>query len=481
MREVGVAHGTREPGKSKSPGTVPARGRRGGDPNGAAQGEGVTLDRATCAGGRVSSERRTDGCCGNDRGGAREETRDVVAGSPVGKRTMRARKAHSLIGLVYDRRDLRRAWERVKKNKGAGGVDGVTIARFEENLEHYLDVLHRQLKEGRYRPRPVKRVEIDKPGTTKKRPLGIPTVMDRVCQQALVQVLEPIFEPTFREASFGYRPGRSAHMAMRRIWRQLGQAEWIVDGDISDFFGLLSHERLIDLVADRVADGKVLSLIRSMLTAGALVDGVFESAIAGTPQGGVASPLLSNIYLTVFDERMAEAGFALTRYADDWVIVCRSRAEAERALASARAVLEGELGLRLHPDKTRIVHITRGFEFLGYKIGRGRGLRHKRFKGKVRTATNRRNPKDLEGVLAELNPILRGWGNYYRRAHVRRLFNRLNHWIVMRVWSHQHKHWRNAGWRHLPDRRLYGELGLVNLLQLIPSMENYYRQKGLVR
>ena len=173
-----------------------------------------------------------------------------------------------------------------------------------------------------------------------------------------------------------------------------------------------------------------------MLTAGALRDGVFESAIAGVPQGGVASPLLSNIYLTVFDERMAEAGFALTRYADDWLIVCRSRTEAERALASARAVLEGELGLPLHPEKTRIVHITRGFEFLGYKVGRGKGLRHKaggpslyalptdrsikRFKDKVRTATNRRNPKDLEGVLAELNPIVRGWGNYYRRAKVRR-------------------------------------------------------------
>ena len=472
-------------------------GRRGGDPKGAVQGEGVTLGRAIRTGGWVSSERRADGCCGNDRGGAREETRDPVAMSPVGKRTTRARKAHSLIGQVYDRRNLQRAWERVKKNKGAGGVDGVSIARFDEDRERYLDVLHQRLKEGRYRPRPVRRVEIEKPGTTKKRALGIPTVMDRVCQQALVQVLEPIFEPTFREASFGYRPGRSAHMAMRRIWRQLGRAEWIVDADIADFFGSLSHELLVDLVADRVADGKVLSLVRSMLTAGALRDGVFESAVAGTPQGGVASPLLSNIYLSVFDQKMSQAGFALTRYCDDWVIICRSQAEAKRALASAREVLEGELGLRLHPEKTRIVHITRGFEFLGYKIGRGKGLRHKaggpslyavptdrsieRFKDKVRTATNRRNPEDLEGVLAELNPIIRGWGNYYRRAHVRRLFNRLNHWIVLRVWNHRHKHWRNAGWRELPDRRLYGELGLVNLLQLIPSMESYYRQKGLVR
>jgi RNA-directed DNA polymerase len=232
---------------------------------------------------------------------------------------MRARKAHSLIGQVYDRRNLRRAWERVKKNKGAGGVDGMTIARFDEDRERYLDVLHQQLKEGRYRPRPVKRAWIDKPGTSKKRPLGIPTIMDRVGQQALVQVLGAIFEPTFREESFGYRPGRSAHMAMRRLWRQLGQAEWIVDADIADFFGSLSHELLIDRVADRVADGKVLSLIRSMLTAGALVDGVVESAVAGTPQGGVASPLLSNIYLSVFDEKMAQAGFKLTRYADDCV------------------------------------------------------------------------------------------------------------------------------------------------------------------
>jgi RNA-directed DNA polymerase len=410
---------------------------------------------------------------------------------------MRAQKAHSLIGRVYDPRNLRRAWERVKENRGAGGVDGMTIARFEEDRERYLDVLHRQLKEGRYRPRPVKRVEIDKPGTDKKRPLGIPTVMDRVCQQALVQVLQPIFVPTFREESFGYRPGRSAHMAMRRIWRQLGQAEWIVDADLADFFGTLSHELLIDRVADRVADGKVLSLIRSMLTAGALRDGVYESAVAGTPQGGVASPLLSNIYLHVFDERMAQAGFALTRYADDWVIVCRSQAEAKRALASARAVLEGELGLRLNTEKTRIVHMARGFEFLGYRIGRGKGLSHKaggpslyaiptdrsvrRFKDKVRAATNRRNPKDLEGVLDELNPIIRGWGNYYRRAHVRRQFNRLNRWIVMRVWSHQQKRWRNAAWRHLPERRLYGELGLVNLLQLIPSMEDYYRRRGYAR
>src|SRR6266545_5291104 len=408
---------------------------------------------------------------------------------------MQARKAHSLIGQLYDPRNLARAWERVKENRGAGGVDGVTVARFEENRDHYLALLHQKLKDGSYRPRPVRRVEIDKPGSTAKRPLGIPTVMDRVCQQALRQVLEPIFEPTFSEVSFGFRPGRSAHMAMRRIWGQMQQGgRWIVDADIADFFGTISHDRLVALVAERVADSKVLGVVRQILTAGALRDGVYESTVAGTPQGGVISPLLSSIYLHVFDEWMERAGFQLTRYADDWLVVCRTRAEAEQALASARAVLEGELGLRIHPEKTRIVHVSQGFEFLGYRIGLGRGLRFKsggsvlyaiprqrsvdRFKDKVRALTRRRIAVPLEELIEALNPVIRGWGMYYRRANVRRLFNRLNMWIVRRIWGWRFKRWRNAGWRTLPEKRLYGEYGLVNLLQLIPSMREYYRQKG---
>ena len=387
---------------------------------------------------------------------------------------MRAQKAHSLISQVYDPRNLQRAWERVKENDGCAGVDGMTIARFEQDRDHYLDVLHRQLREDRYRPRPVKRVEIDKPGTTRKRPLGIPCILDRVCQQALSQVLAPIFEPTFLGVSFGYRPGRSAHMALRRVWEHLRQADWIVDADIVDCFGTLSHKILVDAVAERVADGRVLRLIRQMLTAGVLTDGVYESAIAGVPQGGVASPLLSNIYLHIFDVEMERVGFALTRYGDDWVIVCRSRVEAERALASARAVLEGKLGLRLHPEKTRIVHITQGFEFLGYKIGRGKGSHYKagrptlyaiprdrsiqHLRDKVRMITRRRNPKSLAGMVNELNPVVRGWGMYYRRAHVRRLFYRLDRWIVRRVRSFYFKRWRNAGWRLWPERRLYEEM-----------------------
>ena len=425
-----------------------------------------------------------------------EDTRDDAPGNQVGKKRVQVWKAHSLIGQAYDPRNLVRAWERVRENRGAGGVDRVSIDRFEREQGRYLSVLQQRLADGCYRPQPVRRVEIDKPGSTAKRPLGIPTVMDRVCQQALRQVLEPIFEPTFSETSFGFRPKRSAHLAMRRIWGQLqAGGRWIVDADIADFFGTISHDRLVALVAERVADGKVLGLIRQILTAGALRDGVYESTVAGTPQGGVISPLLSNIYLHVFDEWMERAGFQVTRYADDWLAVCRTREEAERALASARAVLE-ELGLRIHPEKTKIVHVTQGFEFLGYKIGVGKGLRFKqggiglyaiprqrsidRFKDKVRALTRRRIAVPLEELIHALNPVIRGWGMYYRRANVRRLFNRLNLWIVRRVWGWRFKRWRNAGWRTLPETRLYGEYGLVNLLQLIPSMRDYYRQKGYI-
>src|SRR5262249_14450164 len=238
----------------------------------------------------------------------------------------------------------------VKVNKGAGGVDGVTIARFEEKRDDYLSLLHQKLKDGSYRPRPVRRVEIDKPGSTTKRALGIPTVMDRVCQQAVVQILEPNFEPTFRDESFGFRPGRSTHMAMRRIWRQLKAGNsWVVDADIADFFGTLSHSTLIDLVARRVADGKVLRLLWQFLEAGVLRDGQVEPSLTGVPQGAVASPLLSNVFLHVFDEKMAAAGFALTRYGDDWVITCKTRREAERALGSARAGPGSGRGLGPYP------------------------------------------------------------------------------------------------------------------------------------
>jgi RNA-directed DNA polymerase len=199
-----------------------------------------------------------------------EDTRDDSLVGQVARKGVQVRKAHSLIGQVYDPRNLARAWERVRENRGAGGVDRVSIDRFEQDHRRYLTVLHQRLADGTYRPQPVRRVEIDKPGSAAKRPLGIPTVIDRVCQQALRQVLEPVFEPTFSEVSFGFRPKRSAHLAMRRIWGQMqAGGRWIVDADIADFFGTISHDRLVALVAKRVADGKVLSLIRHPCRSGA--------------------------------------------------------------------------------------------------------------------------------------------------------------------------------------------------------------------
>lgn len=406
------------------------------------------------------------------------------------------RKVHSLIDKVYKRKNVAIAWERVRANRGSGGVDGQSIEAFEEELEKHLERLHAELRDEQYRPRPVKRVRIPKVGKPGQyRQLGVPTVYDRVCQQALLNRLEPIFEPVFDDASFGYRRGRSAKDALRKVWRELHEGrEWIVDADLRDFFGSVDHEKLLALVAQRVADGRVLRLIRAMLTAGSYSDGRLFPTERGTPQGGVISPLLSNILLTPFDKEMRRRGYRLTRYADDWLITCRSRAEAHQALRDATRVLEA-LGVQLNPQKTRIGHVRYGFEFLGYKIKCGKGLRLspnkirsgarsgtiyayptqksiERFKDTVRSRTRRRAPVTTEELIEQLNPVLRGWGQYYHRAHVRRLFNQLDRWIVRRIWSHHHKRWRCCGWKTLPESKLYGEYGLVNLIGLIPSISS---------
>jgi len=406
-----------------------------------------------------------------------------------------AKKVHSLIDKVYKRKNLEMAWEKVKENRGSGGVDGQNLEAFEAQLNQELDRLHRELKEDTYRPLPVRQHPIpkrDKPG--EYRMLGIPAIYDRVCQQALLNRLEPIFEPIFDDASFGYRRGRSTKDALRKIWKEIQSgSEWIVDADLRDFFGSVDHEKLLTLVAQRVADGRVLRLIKAMLKAGSYGKGQLFPSERGTPQGGVVSPVLSNVLLTPFDREMLLRGYQLTRYADDWVITCKSAAEARAAVEAARRILK-QLGVELHPQKTRIVHVRYGFEFLGYKIKRGKRKLHlpgskirsqarqgalyaypkersiRRFMDRVRQRTKRRMPLRTKELIAELNPLLRGWGEYYKRAHVRLLFNRLDRWIIRRIWSHRYKHWRNAGWKRLPPRVLYREHGLVNLVGLIPSI-----------
>jgi RNA-directed DNA polymerase len=406
-----------------------------------------------------------------------------------------AKKVHSLIDKVYKRKNLEMAWEKVKANRGRGGIDGQSLQAFEGQLNQQLDRLQRELKEDTYQPLPVRQHPIpkrDKPG--EYRMLGIPAIYDRVCQQALLNRREPIFEPIFDDASFGYRRGRSTKDALRKVWKEIQSgSEWIVDADLRDFFGSADHEKLLTLIAQRTADGRVLRLIEAMLKAGSYGQGRLFPTERGTPQGGVVSPLLSNILLTPFDREMRLRGYQLTRYADDWVISCKSAAEARAAVEAARRILK-QLGVELHPQKTRIVHVQRGFEFLGYQIKRGKRklylpeskIRSQvrqgglyaypkaksvgRFMEQVRQRTRRRIPLTTEELIAELNPLVRGWGEYYKRAHVRRLFHRLDAWIVRRIWSHRFKRWRNPGWKRLPRETLYGAYGLVNLVGLIPSL-----------
>ena len=406
-----------------------------------------------------------------------------------------ARKVHSLIDKVYQRKNLELAWERVRANRGSGGVDGQSLEAFGEQRDGQLEQLQRELKEDAYQPQPVRQAPIPKVGGKpgEQRMLGVPTVRDRVCQQALLNRLEPIFEPVFDDANFGYRRGRSTKDAMRKVWKEIQSGkEWIVDADLKDFFGSIDHEKLLMLVAQRIADGRVLRLIKAMLKAGSYGRGRLFPTERGTPQGGVVSPLLSNILLTPFDWEMRRKGYQLTRWADDWVITCQSAAEAQAAVTAARKIL-AQLGVQLHPDKTRIVHVQHGFEFLGYKIKLGQGLRLapdkirsgakagalyvypreksiRRFMDQVRARTRRRRPLKTRELIVELNPLVRGWGEYYKRAHVRKLFHRLDGWIRRRIWSHRYQRWRCQGWRDLPAARLYGEYGLVNLVQLIPAI-----------
>jgi RNA-directed DNA polymerase len=406
------------------------------------------------------------------------------------------KKVHSLVDKVYSRKNLQLAWERVRANRGAGGVDGITIAAFEAELDANLERLHGELREGTYRPRAVRRLEIPKRGAPgKTRPLGIPSVYDRVCQQALVNRLEPIFERVFDPSSFGYRKGRKTADALGKIWREVEAGnEWIVDADLKDFFGSVDHEKLLALVGIKIADGRVLTLIQQLLKAGYEDKGRSFETPRGTPQGGVISPLLSNILLTPFDKEMRRQGYLLTRWADDWVVTCRTRAEAESALARAVKILE-TLGVSLNREKTRIVHIGHGFEFLGFKIQRGKGRyklsrdriksklnRHNlyaiptqksldRFKEQIRSSTKRCIPLRLGALIATINPIIRGWGNYYCRSHVRKRFHQLDGWIVRRLWSHRAKRWRNTAWKDYPTRRLREEFKLVSLVSLIPSLQ----------
>jgi group II intron reverse transcriptase/maturase len=353
-------------------------------------------------------------------------------------------EAFALIHKVWDQKNLEKAWKSVKANRGSAGIDNITIEQFEQNLPQNLAEIQRLLKEKRYEPSPVLRVLIPK-DNGKMRKLGIPTVRDRVVQQALKNVLEPIFEEIFLPQSHGYRPNTNAHAAVRKGEAYLEKGyHWVVDADIEGFFDHVDHQIMMDLVCEKIADGRVLSLIESFLKSGIMNGGIFEESLEGTPQGGNLSPLLSNIYLNHFDRRMGDHGYLLLRYADDIVIFCKFESDAEDALKRAKEILEGELKLKLSPEKTKIINARKkGVEFLGFHFNgrwkRPRDKARKRFREEIRRRTRRQQPKNLEMVIKSINPVIRGWGNYFKCGTVKKLFGELDGYIRGRLRSFEAK------------------------------------------
>jgi len=332
-------------------------------------------------------------------------------------------KWFSLIDKVGAPKTLDAAWAKVRSNRGAAGVDGVSLERFAAGSEAYLSELSRALRTGTYRPQPVKRVEIPK-GDGRTRPLGIPAVKDRVAQAAVKLVIEPIFEAQFLDVSYGFRPGRGCHDALRAVDEAIKEGfTFVVDADLQSFFDSIPHEPLMRQVEARISDGRVLDLLESWLKAEVMAGLERWTPTAGSPQGAVISPLLANIYLHPLDALVTSLGHRMVRYADDFVILCQDREEADRALAAVRRWVE-DAGLRLHPDKTHVGdcrQIGEGFDFLGYRFEAGRRLVRKkslqRLRDKVREKTGRSRGDSLERIIAELNPILRGWFGYFKHAY----------------------------------------------------------------
>ena len=348
-------------------------------------------------------------------------------------------KWFSLIDKIHPERTLRAAFSQVAANKGAAGVDHVTVTMFDDRLEENLKRLSEDLQSGLYRPQQIRRHYIPKPGSKEKRPLGIPTVRDRVVQTAVLNALEPIFERDFAEHSYGFRPGRGCKDALRRVDQLLKSGHmYVVDADLKSYFDTIPHDRLLASVAKKVSDGRVLSLIESFLKQGVL-DGLREwTPEEGSPQGGCISPLLSNISLDPLDHLMAQQGFEMVRYADDFVILCRSPEDAARALALVQE-WTAKADLTLHPEKTKIVDATKeAFDFLGYRFQRGhrfpRPKSMQKLKDAIRAKTKRTSGESLTKIINDLTPRLRGWFEYFKHSH-RYTFSALDGWIRMRLRS----------------------------------------------
>lgn len=399
----------------------------------------------------------------------------------IGQLRQAGRKWYSLYDKVIATANVVSAWDRInrritgKKRHQGAGVDGITVAKFADRAEDSLRKLGEQLSTGRYSPSPVRRHYIPKgPGSSKLRPLGLPTVRDRVVQEACRSVIEPIFEAEFLESSHGFRPGRSVDSACAQVEQYLSEGKtWVVDVDIEKCYDSIPHELLIDRVARRVADGKVLDLIRSFLRSGVMEEMNVRHETTGTPQGGIISPLLANIFLHDLDVALEACGVAWVRYADDVVALCQGREEAERVLEQMRRVLDG-LGLKLSPDKTRIVPLDEGFDYLGWHYqGRQRWPRQKsvdKLRYRLRAMTRRSRPGSLQSICAELAPVQRGWFNFFRDGNCYRTCRELDGWLRRRLRSLLRRRTKRRGMsprgrdHHRWPNSYFAQHGLFSLL-----------------
>jgi group II intron reverse transcriptase/maturase len=446
--------------------------------------------------------------------GAKDEAQETQENGSVESETAflpaskseRKRKRHSLYDKVYALPNLEQAWKQVAENNGAAGIDKMSVKQYSQNVGERLQQLSQDLRQKTYRPLAVRRAFIPK-GAGGKRPLGIPTIRDRIVQQALRQVLEPIFEGVFSTRSHGFRPERGSATALNVVERAIRKGyTWVVDADIASFFDTVDHEKLLDAVNEEVADGSVLRLIRFILKSGVKLPMVCgtEPTEQGTPQGGPLSPLLANIYLHAFDQAITQKGYGLVRYADDFVIFTKSEGEAEAALSACRELLEGQLGLVLHPEKTRVVSVDAGFEFLGFHYFRdpksGVCCKEVRLKSvqRFRDAVRKRTPRlktqrrvkarhvtftrlaknqRVRKMIRGLNGFLRGWHWYFKSIVSRydKPFESLDTFVRRRVRSAIVGRCGSGWWNWVLPNALLGKLGL----QWPSSLQARYTQGQL--
>ena len=381
-------------------------------------------------------------------------------------------RAHSLTGRITPQ-TVYAAWLAVKRNRGAAGIDKVSVGMFEVNLQANLDSLMRQLKTGTFQPMPAKRVYIPKaPG--KFRPLGIPAVRDRVAQEILRSLLSPIFEQLFHDHSYGFRPKRGCHQAVEKV-KELHRQGYrhVLDADISGFFDNLSHRAIMTELSKVVADGNILRLVEKFLSAGVMEGGKYQATRIGTPQGGVVSPLLANIALNLMDWKLEEAGYRFVRYADDFVVLCKSERQAKEALDLVSKLLADQLSLALSPEKTHVTTFKKGFAFLGFQIGawtiRMRDKSNEKFKDKVRQITTRSHNLDAE-LIEKLNRVIRGTANYFTRSWSAcgNMYRTLDRWIRMRLRCMKTK--RKSSMDNRRSRLAHFEnMGLLSLCHFIPA------------